>query len=128
MASSRKPGCFVADVTAYRGPYQSRGTLPLGEWYVFANGRIYMLDITDVSGSIVTATFSSGDIANATWNAPRLEFTRVVRTSSTSELRQQFSGYLSAWDDNDPKWRMAGVFGDVRDIPQAGWYATLPRE
>lgn len=88
-----------------------------------ANGRIFLLDITSVSGHNVTATLSSGTVVDATWEAAegKLTFIRVTT------IKQLYTGYLLHYDDADPKWRMAGYFGDVRVGTQSGWYATLPR-
>lgn len=124
MKASREPGCFPAEQTAFPGPYHPPSALALGEWHVLANGRIYTLNVTAVTGGRVTARLSSGEIERAAWDATtrRLTFIRVLR-----ELRQEFTGYLLHYDSADPKWRMAGVFGDVEVGPQSGWYATLPR-
>lgn len=89
-----------------------------------AAGRIYTLQITGVSGGMVTAQFSSGDLEGAAWDATtgRLTFIRVL-----PKLRQEYTGYLLPYDGADSKWRMAGIFGDVEVGPQSGWYATLSR-
>ena len=125
MGTSSQPGCFPADLSAFPGPYRKSSSLPLGEWHVLANGRIYTLQITEVSGSMVTAQLSSGDIEGATWDAAtgKFTFSRVL-----PKLRQEFTGYLLHYDEGaDLKWRIAGVFGDVKVGPQSGWYATLAR-
>lgn len=124
MSTPRDPGCFPADPTAFPAPHHQPSTLPVGEWRLLANGRIYIFDITAVTGSRVTADLSSGDIEGAHWDVGNssLTFIRVL-----PGLRQEFTGYLLHYSKADPKWRMAGVFGDVTVGPQSGWYATLPR-
>lgn len=124
MATARPPGCFPAEQTAFPGPWKTSAKLPQGDWHVMANGRIYTLTITAVSGSQVTATLTSGTIEDATWDAATgtLTFVRVL-----PHVKQRFTGYLLHFDDADTKWRMAGIFGDVAVGPQSGWYATQPR-
>ncbi len=131
MSTSIDPGCFPIEQTAFPGPYHKSSALPLGPWKVMANGRIYTLNIRSVSGHEVNAEFSSGDIANARWdkdagNSGVLTFTRVL---SDPPLEQNFTGYLLRYDTTDPKWRMAGTFGNKElGHPESGWYATLERK
>lgn len=124
MNDQTQPGCFPAAQNAFSGPYHQSSTLPQGEWHVLANGRIYTLNITQVSGNKVTAELSSGDIEDATWDASagKLTFIRIL-----PQMKQEFVGYLLHYDEADPQWRMAGNFGEVDAGPQSGWYATLPR-
>lgn len=118
-------GCFPT-TAIWSDPYTSARELPLGKWHVVANGRIYQLIITAVSGGEVTGQFNGFDMVDAAWDgsavAGVLTFTRVEPAIS-----QQFTGYLMAFAPEDDKWRMAGVFGAIGAGVQAGWYATQPR-
>ncbi|MEO1084705.1 MAG: hypothetical protein AAFY88_10735 [Acidobacteriota bacterium] len=125
------PGSFNPAPTSFPGPYQYSGELPLGEWNMLANGRVYELTISDVRGHRVAAAMSSGLIQDAEWRGSAtasslatLSFTRVLPSIG---LKQRFSGYLLHYDRNDPFWRLVGTFGDITVGDQAGWYATLPR-
>lgn len=129
--ANQLPGSFPPEPPAFPGPYQYSGQLPLGSWNMLANGRIYELDITDVQGSQVTATLSSGLIQDAKWDdsasassLATLTFTRVL---SNIGLKQRFTGYFLHYSAKDPFWRLAGTYGDIEVGDQAGWYATLPR-
>ena len=122
--TSTDPGSFPR-TSAYPDPYTTPRDLPLGRWYLMANGRIYQLDITAVSGTAVTATLSSGDVKDAKWDASTRKLT-FFRSLPRLGLVQQFTGYLLAYSDGkDPKWRMAGIFGN--DKAKSGWYATQHR-
>ncbi len=127
-------GCFPT-TAIWSSPYTSTTVLPMGKWHVMANGRIYHLNITAVSGTNVSGDIGGYDFEDGQWNgtavAGILTFTRVV----PDVIRQKFTGYLMAYAPEDPKWRMAGVFGKVEEdyvegdpYVQAGWYATRTRE
>ena len=125
------PGSFKPEPTSFPGPYQYSGSLPLGEWNMLANGRVYELTISGLQGHRVDASMSSGIIQDAEWNdsatastLATLSFTRVLASVG---LKQRYSAYLLHFDPNDPFWRLVGTFGDIRVGDQAGWYATLPR-
>ena len=125
------PGSFKPNPTSFPGPYQYSGQLPLGEWNMLANGRVYTLTLSSVNGNQVDADLSSGTIQDAEWDdsasassLATLSFTRVVEATG---LKQRFSAYLLHSDANDPLWRLVGTYGDIRVGDQAGWYATLPK-
>lgn len=134
MHDLNESGCFPA-TAIWGGTYAKETTLPIGTWHVMANGRIYHLNITAVSGTAVTGDIGGYDFEDGKWDgtavAGVLTFIRVV----PGVIRQKFTGYLMAFTAEDPQWRMAGVFGKVEedyvdgdDYIQAGWYATCPRE
>ncbi|MEM1181211.1 MAG: hypothetical protein AAGM22_22915 [Acidobacteriota bacterium] len=125
------PGSFEPAPSTFPGPYSFSGQLPLGEWNMLANGRIYTLTISDVRGSRVEADMSSGRIQDAEWkdtasasSLATLTFTRVIDATG---LKQRYHAYLLHYDRNDPLWRLVGTYGNVTVGEQAGWYATLPR-
>ena len=125
------PGSFPYHPTAFPGPYQYSGDLPLGRWSMLANGRIFELRITGVQGSQVDATLSSGTLHDVEWDGTAnasalatLSFTRVVDNIG---LKQRFKGYFLHYDDADPLWRIVGTFGKVGVGDEAGWYATLAK-
>ena len=125
------PGSFPADVVDFPSPFQFSGALPRGSWRMMANGRIYELDITDVQGTQVTATISSGQIQDAVWDSSanastlaKLSFTRVLANVG---LKQRFDAFLLHYSAKDPLWRLVGTYGVLGEEAKAGWYATLPR-
>lgn len=127
MHDSTQPGCFPS-TAIWSDPFTSELSLPLGKWHVMANGRIYHLNITAISGVDVTGDIGEHSIVGGKWDASAgmLTFTRVVPDT----LRQNFTGYLMAYAPEDDKWRMAGVFQhdpDEKGFGPAGWYATQPR-
>ena len=126
------PGSFPYQPTAFPGPYQYTGDLPLGRWSMMANGRIFELRIAGVQNATVNASLSSGRVEDATWtgfaNASTLAELSFVRVLPDLRLKQRFHGYLLHYSESDPLWRIAGTFGDIKKKePEAGWYATLPR-
>ena len=122
--ATTQPGCFPSDVTTFNDPFIKPETLPLGEWKMMANGRIYNFEITDVRGNRFAANFSSGDIVDGSWDADscKINFYRVLPV-----LKQEFTGYLLSHDQRDRKWRMAGTFYQESLDVSSGWYATLDR-
>ena len=126
------PGSFPSHPTAFPGPYQYTGDLPLGSWRMLANGRVYELEISGVQGGRVDATLSTGTVKEARWtgvaNALTLAELSFKRVLPARGLTQQFTGYLLHYDETDPLWRLVGTFGDVDVGTQAGWYATLPKK
>jgi len=128
---STEPGCFPSSAIWSRvdHTYTNPTALPLGEWHVMSNGRIHRLNIISVSGSTVTGKYEGEDIIGAEWDAAtrRLIFFRQV---SDVGLLQIFTGYLMQYLSPDPKWRIAGLIHQrepITEMPDAGWYATLPR-
>lgn len=125
---SVQPGSFPSNLP---GPYRYTQRLPLGPWNLMVNGRVYVLDIQEISrGGRVRAEIGSGTIEDASWDgvgtammAGKLSFIRV-----TNDVRQQFEGWLFQYNEEDPLWRMAGTIEHTTG-PEArsGWYATLPR-
>lgn len=120
------PGCFPDQISAYPGPYSSSPAIPLGDWHVMGNGRIYTLTIISESGGVVQARLSSGDVTDAKWNASeqKLTFKRII----PGVVEQEWIGYVMAYDAKDLKWRMAGTLRNLTaPLVTAGFYATLPR-
>ncbi|MEO1368998.1 MAG: hypothetical protein AAFX50_17620 [Acidobacteriota bacterium] len=125
------PGSFKPEPTSFPGPYRYSDTLPLGEWNMLANGRVYVLTLSGVQGHRVDASMSSGLLQDAEWRGTAtasslatLSFTRVLPNHG---LKQRYSAYLLHYDRNDPFWRLVGTFGDINIGDHAGWYATRPR-
>ena len=125
---TQQAGCFPIDPTAFPGRHDPARDLPQGEWSVIANGRIYKLDITGVTGTRVSAFFSSGDFDSGSWNSSTEAFSFVRVLPS---FKQKYEAYLMHADPKDPYWRMAGMFTHYSDNAlngtQSGWYATIPR-
>lgn len=120
-------GCFPSSAIWHGERYHTASALPLGEWNVMANGRIHRLNIINVSGSTVTGEYNGLPIDAGHWDGKMLTFIRVETRGI--DLRQKFTGYLMHHVSPDYNWRLAGVFGkEELPEPQAGWYATLPRE
>ena len=93
-----------------------------------ANGRIHHLNITDVSGGIVTGEYNRLPIEAGYWDGKMLTFYRgkpyclFARNSRVT---------FYAICQPDYKWRIAGVFQaepDEHQIGPGGWYATQPFE
>ncbi|MDH5547433.1 MAG: hypothetical protein OEZ43_17760 [Gammaproteobacteria bacterium] len=119
------PGSFPSSAI-WPGPYASSSALPLGDWHMMAAGRIYKLTILKVEDGIVEGSINSGDFVDGRWDPTigtgLLTFKRVLPT-----LTQEYSGFLFPFDTRDPKYRIAGEFGDIAVGSQSGWYATRPR-
>ncbi|MEM7051949.1 MAG: hypothetical protein AAF604_19940 [Acidobacteriota bacterium] len=125
---SIEPGSFPAN-SVYGGPYQYPSDLPLGEWNMMANGRIFQLDLQSISGLQVQGTISSGDFLNGKWSGTTgpsllgvLTFVRVT------QIKQYFTGYLMHHSERDPLWRIAGTYETKDGSGKGCWYATLPRK
>ena len=128
---ANQPGYFPPQPGEYPDPYQYTRDLPLGRWNLMINGRIYWLDLTEVSfGGKVVADLSSGTVEDAIWDrvgtaslAGKLSFVRV-----SGDVRQQFEGWLFQFSRQDPYWRMAGTIVHLDNSKaRSGWYGTLPR-
>ncbi|MCB9156307.1 MAG: hypothetical protein H6645_04235 [Caldilineaceae bacterium] len=137
MHHTTEAGCFPATGIWSPAGYTEPSMLPTGVWNVMANGRIQHLNLIDVSGSTVTGEYNRLPIECGRWDGKVLTFIRVETRGI--DLRQVFTGYLMAYVTPDPErwgpvspdynWRIAGVFGkEGLAEPQAGWYATRPRE
>ena len=127
------PGAFPE--TAILGPgggYALDPDLPIGTWHVMANGRIYHLKISKVSGGRVAAELNSGTFKDGYYDAASGEFT------FTRELPDGTPQYWSGWlmyhvtnKPHDPAHRMAGTIFQPNLAPNTrngGWYATIARE
>lgn len=133
MSHVDEAGCFPATAPRdWNGEiYHRPPALPLGEWRVMANGRIHHLNLTAVSGGVVTGTYNDLPIEAGYWDGNMLTFYRVETRIPSEILRQKFVGYLMQYVNPDYKWRIAGVFQadpDRHDIGPGGWYATLQRD
>ena len=129
MSHLDEAGCFPATAIWHGEIYHNSSTLPLGVWRVMANGRIHHLNITDVSGGIVTGEYNRLPIEAGYWDGKMLTFYRVETRGIY--LRQKFTGYLMQYVNPDYKWRIAGIFQaepDEHQIGPGGWYATQPRD
>ncbi|MEZ4712668.1 MAG: hypothetical protein R3A44_36110 [Caldilineaceae bacterium] len=132
MHHTTEAGCFPATSIWSPDIYAVPSALPTGLWNVMANGRIHHLNIIDVSGGTVTGEYNRSPIEGGQWDGKVLTFTRVV---PDIELRQVYTGYLMQYITPDGPvspdyhWRIAGVYRkEEHPEPQAGWYATRPRE
>lgn len=120
MSNSTNPGCFPATANQ-TGIYRASSTLPLGRWHVMANGRIHFLDITSVSGDVVTGEYNGEAIEDSHWDAATqvLSFNRFIPdVGGGRSLLQQFRGYLMHYDEGmETKWRMAGILIGTSTAP-----------
>jgi len=120
------PGAFP-ETAIWSGPYNTSSSLPLGKWNMIAAGRIYSLHIESVVGNAVTGKINSGNFTNGFWDNTagigKLTFLRELPT-----ITQEFTAYLFPYDSKDPKYRLAGTFGNISIGTESGWYATKPRE
>lgn len=130
MAIPTDPGSFPPQPVAFPGPYSFSQELPLGEWNLMINGRVFLLDISNVSGNRVAGRLSSGTFENGHWDgvgtpllAGKLTFERV-----NNDLRQRLEGWLFQYSKEDPLWRMAGTIVHLNESKaRSGWYGTLRR-
>lgn len=125
MNNNEIAGYFPVIPTTYQRPWITPTELPTGEWNMLANGRLFTMDITAVSGNRFRANFTSGDIIDAGWNPDtgEIRFRRFIE----GQLDQAYTGYLLHYSETDPLWRVVGTFYQDNLKATSGWYMTQPK-